>query len=134
MKFSFLTWTALPVALTVGCVCNHRYYGYATPGMVMVPTSSSTAARVYPKSTSTRVVITSGETDDLSIANSIADILAKDTTHLYRNVNVSIVKGIVALRGTVPRVQDSERLCDEITAVPGVTLVKNQLGLTSLSM
>jgi osmotically-inducible protein OsmY len=70
----------------------------------------------------------------LSIANSIANILAKDPTRLYRNVEVSVVKGVVALRGTVPRVQDSDRLCDEITAVPGVTLVKNQLGLTNLSM
>jgi osmotically-inducible protein OsmY len=133
-KFSFFIWTALPVALTGGCVCNHRYYGYATPGTVIVPTSYNAAARVYPKSTSTRIATTPRETDDLSIANSIANILAKDTTHLYRNVDVSVVKGIVALRGTVPRVQDSDRLCDEITAVPGVTLVKNQLSLTNLSM
>ena len=96
-------------------------------------TSYSTAARVYPNSTSTRIAITPGETDDLSTANAIANVLAKDT-HLYRNVNVSIVKGVVSLRGTVPRVQDSQRLCDEITAVPGVTLVENQLGLTNLSM
>jgi BON domain len=134
MKFSFFIWSALPVALTVGCVCNHRYYGYATPGIVIEPTSYSTAARVYPKSTSTRTVITLREADDLSIANSIANILAKDTTHLYRNVEVSIVNGVVSLRGTVPRVQDSQRLCDEITAIPGVTLVENQLGLTHLSM
>jgi osmotically-inducible protein OsmY len=134
MKFSFFMWTALPVALTVGCVCSHRYYGYATPGIVIVPTSYSTAARVYPKSSSTRIAITPRETDDLSIANSIANILAKDTTHLYRNVDVSIVKGVVSLRGTVPREQDSERLCDEIAAVPGVTLLENQLGLTNLSM
>jgi hypothetical protein len=132
MKFSFFIWTALPVALTVGCVCNHRYYGYATPGVVIVPTSYSTAARVYPKNTSTRMAITPGETDALRIANSIANILA--STPLYRNVDVSIVKGIVSLRGTVPRQQDSQRLCDEITAVPGVTLVENQLGLTNLSM
>ena len=132
MKFSFFIWTALPVALTVGCVCSHHYYGYATPGIVIEPTSYSTAARVYPKSTSTRMAITPGETDALRIANSIANILA--STHLYRNVDVSIVKGIVSLRGTVPRVQDSQRLCDEITAVPGVTLVENQLGLTNLSM
>src|SRR5215471_7300671 len=100
MKFSFFIWTALPVALTVGCVCSHRYYGYATPGVVILPTSYSTAARVYPKSTSTRIAITPRETDDLRIANSIANILAKDTL-LYRNVNVSIVKGVVSLRGTV---------------------------------
>jgi hypothetical protein len=134
IKFTFFIWTTLPVALTVGCVCNHRYYGYATPGIVLVPTSYSTAARVYPKSTSTRIAITPGEIDALNIANSIANILAKDTTHLYRNVDVSIVKGIVSIRGTVPREQDSQRLCDEITAVPGVTLVENQLGLTNLSM
>ena len=133
-KFSLFIWTALPVALTFGCVCNHRYYGYATPGIAIVPTSYSTAARVYPKSTSTRIEITPRETADLRIANSIADILAKDPANLYRNVDVSIVKGIVSLRGTVPRVQDSQKLCDEITAVPGVTLVENQLGLTNLSM
>jgi hypothetical protein len=132
MKFSFFVWTALPVALTVGCVCNHRYYGYATPGIDIVPTSYGTAARVYPKSTSTRIATTPGETDALRIAKSIANILA--STHLYRNVDVSITKGIVSLRGTVPRQQDSQRLCDEITAVPGVTLVENQLGLTNLSM
>jgi Predicted periplasmic or secreted lipoprotein len=132
MKFSPFIWTALPVALSVGCVCNHRYYSYATPGIVIEPTSYSTAARVYPKSTSTRIAITPGETDGLRIANSIANILA--SSHLYRNVDVSIVKGIVSLRGTVPREQDSQRLYDEITAVPGVTLVENQLGLTNLSM
>jgi hypothetical protein len=132
MKFSPFIWTALPVALNVGCVCNHRYYSYATPGIVIEPTSYSTAARVYPKSTSTRIAITPGETDGLRIANSIANILA--SSHLYRNVDVSIVKGIVSLRGTVPREQDSQRLYDEITAVPGVTLVENQLGLTNLSM
>jgi hypothetical protein len=134
LKFSFFIWLALPVALTVGCVCNHRYYGYPTPGIAIVPTSYSTAVRVYPKSTSTRIAITPRETTDLSIANSIANILANDTANLYRNVDVSIVKGIVSLRGTVPRVQDSQRLCDEITAVPGVTLVENQLGLAKLSM
>lgn len=132
MKFSLFIWTALPVALTVGCVCNHRYYGYAPPGIVIEPTSYSTAAQVYPKSTSTRMTITPGETDALRIANSIANILA--STHLYRNVDVSIVRGIISLRGTVPREQDSQRLCNEITAVPGVTLVENQLGLTNLSM
>ena len=99
-----------------------------------MPTSYATTAHVYPESTSARVVTTPRETDDLSIANAIANILAKNPTRLYRNVDVSIVKGVVSLRGTVPRVQDSQRLCDEITAVPGVTLVENQLGLTNLSM
>jgi hypothetical protein len=134
MKLSLFLWTVLPVAASVGCTYNYRGYGYATPGMAVVaPTSYSPAPRVYSVSTSTGIVITPGETDDLSLANSIRNILAKDT-HLYRNVDVSIVKGFVKLRGTVPRVQDGERLCDEITAVPGVASVENQLGITHLSM
>jgi hypothetical protein len=135
MKFSLFLWTALPVAATVGCIYSHRGYGYATPEMVVVaPTSYSPAPRVYPESTSTRIAITPGETDDLSIANSIRNILAKDTAHVYRNVDVSIVKGFVTLRGTVPREQDGQRLYDEIAAVPGVASVENQLGVKYLTM
>jgi osmotically-inducible protein OsmY len=130
MKFSLLLSTVLPVALTVGCVQSHRDYAYATSGTTVVaPTSYSPAPRVYPESTSTRVAITPGETDDLSIANSIRNILAKDTAHVYANVDVSVVKGFVSLRGTVPTEQDGQRLYDEIAKIPGVTSVENQLGL-----
>jgi hypothetical protein len=133
MKLSLFLWAVLPAAATVGCTYNYRGYGYATPEIVVAPTSYSPAPRVYSVSTSTGIVITPGERDDLSLANSIRNILAKDT-HLYRNVDVSIVKGFVILRGTVPRVQDAERLDDEIAAVPGVASVENQLGITHLSM
>jgi hypothetical protein len=130
MKTSFFLWAALPVALTVGCVYSHRDYAYATPGTTVVaPTSYSAGARVYPESTSTRVVTTPGEGDDLSIANSVRNILAKDTAHVYRNVDVSVVKGAVALRGTVPSDQDGRWLYDQIAAIPGVISVDNQLGL-----
>ena len=130
MKTSYFLWAALPVALTVGCVYSHRDYGYATPGTTVVaPTSYSAVPRVYPESTPTRVVTTPGETDDLSIANSVRNILAKDTAHVYSNVDVSVVKGYVSLRGTVPSDQDGVRLYDEIARIPGVTSVDNQLGL-----
>jgi osmotically-inducible protein OsmY len=130
MKTSFFLWAGLPLALTVGCVYSHRDYAYATPGTTVVaPTSYSTAPRVYPESTETRVVTTPGEADDLSIANSIRSILAKDTAHVYRNVDVSVVKGFVSLRGTVPTEQDGQRLYEEIAPIPGVTSVENQLGL-----
>jgi hypothetical protein len=128
MKTSFFLWAALPVALTVGCVYSHRDYGYVTPGTTVVaPTSYSTGARVYPESTSTRVVATPG--DDLSIANSVRNILAKDTAHVYRNVDVSVVKGYVSLRGTVASDQDGRWLYDQIATIPGVISVDNQLGL-----
>jgi osmotically-inducible protein OsmY len=130
MKTSFFLWAALPLALTVGCVYSHRDYAYETPGTTVVaPTSYSAGARVYPDSTSTRVVTAPGETDDLSIANSIRSILARDTAHVYGNVDVSVVKGYVSLRGTVPNDQDGLRLYDEIARIPGVTSVDNQLGL-----
>jgi hypothetical protein len=112
MKLSLLLSTVLPVAVTVGCVYSHRDYAYETPGTTVVgPTSYSAGARVYPESTSTRVVTTPGETDDLSIANSVRSIFARDTAHVYGNVDVSVVKGQVSLR------------------IPGVTSVDNQLGL-----
>jgi len=130
MKISLFLWAALPVALTVGCVYTHRDHGYATTGTTVVaPTSYSATPRVYPESTSTRVVTTPGETDDLAIANSVRNILAKDTAHVYANVDVSVVKGYVSLRGTVPNDQDALRLYDEIARIPGVTSVDNQLGL-----
>ena len=130
MKTSVFLWTTLPLALTVGCVYSHRGYAYGTPGTTVVaPTSYSTAARVYPESTPTRVATTPGETDDLSIANSVRNFLAKDTAHVYRNVDVSVVKGSVTLRGTVANQQDGERLYDEIARIPGVISVENQLGL-----
>lgn len=130
MKLSLFLSTVLPVALTVGCVYSHRDYAYQTPGTTVVgPTSYSTGARVYPESTSTRVVTTPGETDDLAIANSVRSIFARDTAHVYGNVDVSVVKGYVSLRGTVPSDQDGQRLYDEIARIPGVTSVDNQLGL-----
>jgi osmotically-inducible protein OsmY len=130
MKFTLLLATVLPVALTVGCVYSHRDYAYGTPGTTVVaPTSYSASPRVYPEGTSTRVVTTPGETDDLAIANSVRNILAKDTAHVYANVDVSVVKGYVSLRGTVPNDQDGLRLYDEIARIPGVTSVDNQLGL-----
>ena len=130
LKLSLFLSTALPVALTFGCAYGHREYAYETPGTTVVaPTSYGAGARVYPESTSTRVVTTPGETDDLSIANSVRNILAKDTAHVYANVDVSVVKGYVSIRGTVPNAQDGVRLYDEIARIPGVTSVDNQLGL-----
>jgi len=130
MKLSLLLSTVLPIAMTVGCVYSHRDYAYGTPGTTVVaPTSYSVGPRVYPESTSTRVVTTPGEADDLSIANSVRSIFARDTAHVYGNVDVSVVKGYVSLRGTVPSDQDGQRLYDEIARIPGVTSVDNQLGL-----
>jgi hypothetical protein len=130
MKLSLLLSSLLPLALTVGCAYGHREYAYATPGTTVVaPTSTYTGPTVYADSASTRVVTTPGEGDDLSIANSVRNILARDTAHVYGNVDVSVVKGYVSLRGTVPNDQDGVRLYDEIARIPGVISVDNQLGL-----
>ena len=132
MKFPLFIFTALPLALTIGCVESHRAVAYSNPppGTYVGPTSASPAVRVYPDSTNPRITTTPGEVDDLTIANSVRNILAKDTAHVYVYVDVAINKGFVTLRGTVPTEHDRLQLYDEIAAVPGVGSVENQLGVS----
>lgn len=140
MKISILSWIALPLALATGCVYSHRDYAYTpagtttavvtpAPPVVVTPTSPRPAVRVYPDSTTPRVVTKPGEIDDMSIANSVRTILARDTAHIYGNVDISVNRGVATLRGTVPTEHDGQLLRDEIAAIPGVDYVDNQLGV-----
>lgn len=128
----FMSWIALPLVIATGCVYSHRDYAYTTPATtttVVTPTSPRPAVRVYPDSTTARVGRRPGEIDDLSIAGSVRTILARDTAHIYGNVDVSVNKGVATLRGTVPTEHDAQVLRDEIASVPGVDYVDNQLGV-----
>jgi|ERR1051326_671499 hypothetical protein len=131
MKFSNLSWIALPLVLATGCVYSHRDYAYTRPGTttVVAPTSPRPAVRVYPDSTTARVGRRPGEIDDMSIAGSVRTILARDTAHVYGNVDISVNRGVATLRGTVPTEHDAQLLRDEIAAIPGVDYVDNQLGV-----
>jgi osmotically-inducible protein OsmY len=88
--------------------------------------------RVYPDSPNPRIATSPGETDDLTIANSVRSILARDTAHIYGNVDVAVNSGLVTLRGTVPTEHDRQQLHNEIANVPGVGSVDNQLGVNNL--
>src|ERR1051326_2420082 len=92
MKFSNLSWIALPLVLATGCVYSHRDYAYTRPGTttVVAPTSPRPAVRVYPDSTTARAGRRPGEIDDMSIAGSVRTILARDTAHVYGNVDISV--------------------------------------------
>lgn len=130
MKLSKLSWLGLPFVIATGCVYSHRDYAYTTPATTVVtPTSPRAAVRVYPDSTTARIGTRPGEIDDLSVANSVRTILARDTAHVYGNVDVSVNKGVATLRGTVPTGHDAEVLRDEIAAIRGVDYVDNQLGV-----
>ncbi len=132
MKISNLSWIALPLVLATGCVYSHRDYAYTTPGTttaVVTPTSPRPAVRVYPDNTTPRVATRPGEIDDMSIANSVRTIMARDTAHVYGNVDVSVNRGVATLCGTVPTEHDGQLLRDEIAAIPGVDYVDNQLGV-----
>src|SRR4051812_4439067 len=129
MKHLFFFCLAVPLALTTGCINSHQAAAYNTPGTVVAPTSVSPAVRVYPDSTTPRIATTPGETDDLTIANSIRNILSRDTAHVYGNVDISVNSGLVTLRGTVPAENDRLQLHDEIAGLPGVGSVDNQLGV-----
>lgn len=129
MKFLSLLLATLPIALGAGCIAHHDVAS-TTPGTTVVtPTSPSSATRVYPDTTTPRITTAPGEADDLTIANSIRNILAKDTAHVYGNVDIAVNRGLVTLRGTVPTEHDSFELRSQITTVPGVTSVDNQLGV-----
>src|SRR3954470_2665640 len=115
MKLSNLSWIALPLVLATGCVYSHRDYAYTTPATTVVtPTSSRAAVRVYPDSTTARIGTRPGEIDDLTVANSVRTILARDTSHVYGNVDVSITKGVATLRGSVPTEHDGQVMRDQI--------------------
>lgn len=128
MKLSLVFVAALPIALTMGCISHHDL-SYAPAATVVAPTSPSPAVRVYPNGTMPRITTTPGEADDLTIANSVKRILARDTAHVYGNVDIGINRGLVTLRGTVPTEHDRLQLHDEIAAVPGVDSVDNELGV-----
>jgi hypothetical protein len=131
MKILNLSWFALPLALATGCVYSHRDYAYTPAGTttVVTPTSPRPAVRVYPDTTTPRVATRPGEIDDMSIANSVRRILARDTAHIYGNVDISVNRGVATLRGAVPTEHDAQLLRDEIAAIPGVDYVDNQLGV-----
>src|ERR1041385_5254892 len=103
MKLSFLL--VVPVALAAGCVSHHDL-SYTTPAAVVAPTSPSPAVRVYPNRTTPRITTAPGEADDLTIANSVRNILSRDTAHVYGNVDIAINRGVATLRGTVPTEHD----------------------------
>jgi hypothetical protein len=130
MKRLLLFWAALPVALTVGCVESHRGYAYTTPTTTVVtPTSPYPAVRVYPDNPNPRIATSPGEADDLTIANSVRNILARDTARVYANVDIAVNRGLVTLRGTVPTEHDRFQLQSDIATVAGVESVDNQLGV-----
>lgn len=132
MKISILLWTALPIAFSVGCVSHHDlgYTNPTTPTAVVAPVSPRPAVRVYPDTAiAPRITTAPGEADDLTIANSIRNILARDTAHVYRNVDIAVNRGLVTLRGTVATEHSSFDLREQIASVPGVVSVDNQLGV-----
>jgi hypothetical protein len=128
MKSSFFFCFVLPLITTLGCVNSHQDAAYATPRTVVAPTSPSPAVRVYPYTTP-RVTTAPGESDDLTIANSVRSILSKDSAHVYGNVDIAINRGLVTLRGTVPTEHDRLELQNEIGGLAGVGSVDNQLGV-----
>lgn len=129
MKHLFFFWFAVPLALSTGCINSHQAAAYNTSGTVVAPTSVNPAVRVYPDSTTPRIATAPGEADDLTVANSIRNILSRDTAHVYGNVDISVNSGLVTLRGSVPTEHDRLRLHDDIAGLPGVGSVDNQLGV-----
>jgi BON domain len=99
---------------------------------VVAPTSDSAAVRVYPDNTvATTPPATGVAASDLSLANSVSQLLKTDSTLSASTdkVEARVKDGIVTLRGSVPTQTDREVLVDRIARLPGVAKVKDQLSV-----
>ncbi len=137
LKFAFLA-GAILVVLT-GCIQSHRQpvAVYATPAAVPAPTSERQLDRVYtgpppPVIVSPPTTPPPGITDsDVVIAESVSQLLKGDGSlaEASRNIQATVERGVVTLRGSVPSDHDRDEIVQRVSQVPGVVRVRDQLGV-----
>jgi hypothetical protein len=138
MKSARLFWLIVPFTLTAGCVQSHRapavvYYTPAPPP----PTSDRPEARVYPGQTSTPgepppSAPPPGVSDvDIAVARSISQLFRVDPgmAAMVSNVETTVDRGVVTLRGSVPNENVRDTIVQRIGKLPGVDRVDDQLGV-----
>ena len=125
----------LPGTFAAGCVRSHHavYYTPAPGAVVVAPTSDRPVERVYPAPTVT--VPSSPPPDvnsaDVAVAASVSQLLKADRSlsDATRNVEASVAGGVVTLRGTVPTDHDRDEIVERVSRIPGVTRVRDHLGV-----
>jgi len=145
-----LVWVAVPLGLAVGCASNEASYapetsvGLAIPGndMTLAPTSSNIRTRVYAEggthyentsstfSTDVNIPPPGANPETWALAQEIQWKLISDPT-LAPMGSALIAEvgngGVVTLHGAVASTDEQQRVCDNISGLPGVKSVNNQL-------
>jgi Predicted periplasmic or secreted lipoprotein len=141
MRIIKLIGAVLALGLIFGCAESHTtpptvYYTEPTPAIA--PTSTRPDVRVYspmaPSVPRESFPATAGPpvgNPDVALGQSISQLLKGDPylSGISRNVEATIRGGVVTLRGSVPTENDRQRIKDQISRVPGVLRVDDDLGI-----
>lgn len=133
---------ALLGLLATGCIRSHHAVYYTpVPGpvvanpVIVAPTSDRPVERVYP-ATPPVVTVPSNpppgvNAADVALATSVSQLLKGDRSlaEATRNVEATVENSVVTLRGTVPTDHDRDELVERVSRIPGVTRVRDQLGV-----
>jgi hypothetical protein len=124
----------VPLALAAGCASRHRESSanYSEPSPPS-PTSERTESRIYPepRGPSSPEAPPPVSSLDIAVGKSISRLLKTDPSvrSISGNVEASIEKGVVTLRGSVPTEHDRLLIAERVSSLPGVDRVDNQLGV-----
>jgi hypothetical protein len=127
-----LLWLSLPLLLAAGCADNRRdasvSYRPSLNGS-MTPTSDRDASRVY--SDGPAITPTSpppgASSQDWTLAEEIRGLLTSEPKLGNAPVVAVVKNGVVTLHGDVRNEKDRRRLHDEISRLPGVTRIDDQM-------
>lgn len=129
-----LAWLAVPALLIAGCSENRPASVSYSPALSesVTPTSSRPETRVYPAPPASAPDVATAppgaSPQDWALAQEIDSLLMNDRTIGKAPMAAIVRNGVVTLRGDVRNQSEHQRLVDEISHLPGVQRVDDQLG------
>ena len=132
-NLSTFAWLTVPVLLAVGCSQNRPSSVSYSPALSesVSPTSDRPETRVYPApppaAAGLATVPPGASPRDWTLAQEISSLLMNDRTVGKAPMAAIVKNGVVTLRGDVRNRSSRERLVDEISRLPGVQRVDDQL-------
>ena len=145
MKLIWFSIGFLVLAATSGCVHSHRgrevvYYTAPAPASPPVPvvTVAPPTSRVVTVAPEESIEPPSEpppgvSNQDLALAESISKLLKNDAhmASISGNVQTTVDRGVVILRGTVPSENAMDELASRISNLPGVHHLEDHLAVSN---
>jgi hypothetical protein len=140
-----MSWKALlaltvPLVICAGCIQSHSapptVYVVPSTTTVLQPTSDRPAPRVYPGPSTPEFGSTPPSAPppgvsqvDLAVAQQVSQALKTDPLleSISDNVQATVHKGIVTLRGSVPSEHARDQLTERLSKLPGVDRLDNDV-------